>query len=327
MNSKAFPITKSYLSEKAIARKLEDSFFLSDVSCQLLTATMRDVYLISSSQGKNIFYIYRHNQHSRSEIIAEWHFVAELLANDIPVAPAIRNKNGGFLLEFNAPEGKRYGVLTPYVEGEHFRRRPSVKAANELGRVIAKIHVISDKMTNKINRPEIDINRQLEQYVSAFALGFPEREKDIELLHRVIDHIHPQVVDLPQKPPYYGMIHGDVIRANVQVTKNEKITILDFDLCGLGWRVYDVASFLITLHDPDSTKFKQAYIDGYLEVRHLHTFERGLIPLFEMIREVVTIGIPVMNLHHWGKANIEPWFSFSLKNLEQCMRRLDLDAS
>jgi len=323
MNPNYFPITKSFLCEKAIARKLEDAFSLSDVRCQLLTATMRDVYLVTSSQGKKIFYLYRSNQRTSKEIAAEWFFVGYLFANNIPVAPAIANCNGEYLLEFNAPEGIRYGVLTTYVEGDHFRRRPSTKAALELGRSVARIHILSDEMPTKLNRPESDVNLQLERYVTTFALEFPERKKDIDFLRQVVDYIHPKVADLPKTTPYYGMIHGDIIRANAQVSKNEKVTILDFDLCGPGWRVYDIASFLITLQGSDNEEFKQAYLDGYTMIRSLDDFERGLIPLFETIREVFTIGIPVMNLHHWGKSNIEPWFKFSFENLEQCMKRFD----
>jgi Ser/Thr protein kinase RdoA (MazF antagonist) len=212
------------------------------------------------------------------------------------------------LLAFNAPEGIRYGILTTYAEGDHFRRRPSVQAAAELGRSIAQVHVLSDKMPAKLNRPENEASRQLEQYANTFALEFPDRKADIDNLHKAVDFIYSKVADLPTTSPYYGMIHGDVIRSNVLVARNNKITIVDFDLCGFGWRVYDVATFLLTLHGANSNAFKQAFLDGYNEVRQLDAFEQELIPLFKIKRAVVTIGIPVMNDHHWDRANIEPWY-------------------
>ena len=102
----------------------------------------------------------------------------------------------------------------------------------------------------------------------------------------MVNYISPQLADLPKTIPYYGMIHGDVIRANVQVSNRTKITILDFDLSALGWRIYDIASFLITLHGPNGIDFKHAYLGGYNAVRPLDSFEQGLIPLFKAIREV-----------------------------------------
>jgi Ser/Thr protein kinase RdoA (MazF antagonist) len=87
--------------------------------------------------------------------------------------------------------------------------------------------------------------------------------------------------------------------------------------------VYDVATFLLTLHGANSNAFKQAFLDGYNEVRQLDAFEQELIPLFKIMRAVVTIGIPVMNVHHWGRANIEPWFKYSFENIEQSMKQLE----
>ncbi len=323
MNADLFPITKSFLCEITIASKLEASYLLSDVRCQLLTSTMRDVYLITSAQGKHILYIYRHDQRIKEEIIDEWCFVAYLFAHSIPVAPAILNKEKNILLEFNAPEGTRYGVLVRYVEGESFRKRPSPQAATGLGRFIAQAHLLADKMPAKLNRPKDEALHQLKKYVARFTLEFPYREENIAILNRAVDHIYAKTADLPTTAPYYGMIHGDVIRSNVQIDRHNRITILDFDLCGFGWRAYDIASFLLTLHGTDSLALKQSFKEGYNEVRQIDDLEQELMPLFKLMRSVVTIGIPVMNLQHWGMANIEPWFKYSFDNIDQAMKQLD----
>ncbi|MEM7116466.1 MAG: phosphotransferase [Chloroflexota bacterium] len=322
MNTNTLPVTKSFLSAQTIARKIEEAYGLLNVRCQLLTATMRDVYLVTSAQGKNIFYIYLHHECRAAEIAAEWQFVTYLFAHKLPVAPAILDKNGEHLLAFNAPEGVRYGVLTAYVEGDHFRRKPSIGAATELGQTIAQLHLLADEMLTELHRPPNNLSRQLQQYVTTFAREFPEREEDIELLHRVMACIRPQIAALPKTSPYYGIIHGDVIRANVQVSQNDTITLLDFDLCGPGWRVYDIASFLNTLHGPNSSELKEAYLAGYQQVCPLDGFEQELIPLFKVIRQVISIGIPTAHLHHWGRANIEPWFLYGFENLARWIKEI-----
>lgn len=322
MISSKFPVTKSYLSAKALVHKIEFAYALLGVKCQLLTATMRDVYLVTSSQGKMVFYIYRHDQRTKEEILGEWHFVSHLFDNGIPVVPAIPNKDGDLVVEFNAPEGVRYGVLTRFVPGDHFRRRPSVESATELGQAIARIHVVADEMPRQSYRSLGDLTPQLEKYVAAFAVAFPERKGDVRLLHQVLDFVRPQLANLPKTKPYYGMIHGDVIRANVQVNDNKQVTILDFDLCGLGWRVYDIASFLITLSGANGVAFQQAYLSGYSSVRRLDSLEYDILPLFKSIRHLVAIGIPVSNLCYWGRANIEPWFDIHLENLEKWIKQM-----
>lgn len=79
MTSHTFPVTKSYLSEQAIARKIAIAYSLSDVRYQLLSATMRDVHIVTSSKAKNIFYIYRHGTRTEEEITAERCFVGYFL--------------------------------------------------------------------------------------------------------------------------------------------------------------------------------------------------------------------------------------------------------
>ena len=83
-----FPITKSYLATAALAGRLEDEYGLADVRCRLISATLRDVHLVTSSRGRFIFYVYRHGYRTGEQIAAEWHFVAHLASCGVPVAPA-----------------------------------------------------------------------------------------------------------------------------------------------------------------------------------------------------------------------------------------------
>ena len=72
MNSDYFPVVKSFIGEEALLPEIEAAYSLSAVRCQLITACMRDVYLVTSHQKRYILYIYRHNQRALPEIRAEW---------------------------------------------------------------------------------------------------------------------------------------------------------------------------------------------------------------------------------------------------------------
>src|SRR5512147_2512303 len=110
MKNIPFPIKKSFLCDEALAHRIEAAHGISDVHCQLITASMRDVYLVTSYENRYVLYIYRCDQRTPAEILAEWKFVAFLYTNGIPVAPAVPNKNGELLMTFDAPEGTRQGV-------------------------------------------------------------------------------------------------------------------------------------------------------------------------------------------------------------------------
>ncbi|MBU0495473.1 MAG: phosphotransferase [Chloroflexi bacterium] len=150
--SKTLPISKSFLREETLAHSIREAHGLSDVHCQLITASMRDVYLVTSYKKRYVLYIYRCDQRTPAEILAEWKFVDFLHTNGIPVAPAVPNKNGELLMTFDAPEGTRQGVLAPFVDGRHLRQRPNIGAVRTYGRIVAQIHALADTMPFDLSR-------------------------------------------------------------------------------------------------------------------------------------------------------------------------------
>ena len=66
------------------------------------------------------------------------------------------------------------------------------------------------------------------------------------------------------------MIHGDVIRANAQVADDGTVTVINFDFCGMGWRAFGIASYLLTIRRTlQEHEFEQAFLRGYTQVRSL----------------------------------------------------------
>jgi len=91
-----------------LAQRSQTAYGFEDVHCQLITATLRDVYLVESRAGRHILIVYRHGQRTRDEIAAEWRFVDYLARHAVPVAPAIATSTGDQIFTLHAPEGVRY---------------------------------------------------------------------------------------------------------------------------------------------------------------------------------------------------------------------------
>ncbi len=323
LNTHLFPTTKSFLSAGALAQVLEAEYGLSGVRCQLLTATLRDVYLVRSATIRHVLYIYQHGHRTAEEIESEWAFVEYLGASGVPVAPAIPRKNGELALTFQAPEGRRYGILARFAAGEHLRQRPDSAAVEVYGHIIAQIHTLADAMPQTLNRPSIDLDPLLAQWIAAFAAEVPERQEDAAYLKESAAILLPRIQALPKSKPYYGLVHGDVIRANAQVSDDGQVTVLDFDLCGFCWRVYDVASYLAVIRNlPEEQESEQAFLRGYQQIRHLDDVEKKALPVFEAIRTIFSIGIPAMNVSHWGSAYLHTFLNQELKRLQLAMNRI-----
>lgn len=323
MKNDPFPVRKSFLCDKALARTIEAAYGLSEATCQLITASLRDVYLVASSQQRHAFYIYRYNQRTPTEIFAEWKFVDFLYAHGVPVAPAVPTKSGDLLLAFDTPEGTRYGVLATFIDGKHLRQRPSIQAVRTYGRLIAQIHTLADVMPYELTRPTHDWELLINQSVVAFDSIITAQLEDKAYLHKVAATLYPKMAVLSTDKPYYGLIHGDAIRANAQVSDDGHVTVLDFDLCGFGWRVYDVASYLLVVKGlPDQDESERAFLGGYQEIRSLTSVEQDTLPLFEAVRAVFDIGVKAANVHHWGSAYLHTFLGQSLERLKQCMKHI-----
>ncbi len=318
-----FPVDKSFLRAESLASRIEAAYGLSAVRCQLITATMRDVYLVTSQEQRCVLYVYRAGQRLPAQILSEWTFVDFLHKHGIPVAPAIRRLNGELLMSFDAPEGTRPAVLTPFVEGQHLRHRPNIRAVQEYGRIVAQIHALTDGMPSDLTRPVNDwsmlVGPSIGNLDSVLTLGAADKA----YLRSVATTLRSRMAGFPREKPLFGMIHGDVIRANAQVSDRGAVTVLDFDLCGLGWRAYDVACYLLVakgLADGDAQE--RAFLDGYQDIRPLTRFEQEALPVFEAVRAIFDLGVKAANVYHWGSSYLDAFLAQSMEQLRQLMQSL-----
>lgn len=318
-----FPISKSFLQRDALAHHIEEQYGLANVGCQLITATLRDVYLVTSLQGKYVLYVYRHGQRSAEEVCAEWQFVDYLYASGVSVAPAVCRKSGDYLLSVLAPEGIRLGVLTQFAGGVILRRRPSIAAVRAYGQIIARIHVLSDLMPFTLNRPALNFEKMMQDSVTIFEKEVFNRPGDWAYLRESAEVLQLRFGALHNGELSYGMIHGDVIRANALIADNGQVTVLDFDFCGFGWRAYDVASYLLTIRNTlQEQEFEKAFLEGYEEIRPLASKEKEALPLFEAIRAIFSIGTLAKNIEYWGSQYFYAFVDNDLAALKRCMSQI-----
>jgi Ser/Thr protein kinase RdoA (MazF antagonist) len=316
-------IIKSFFAPDVLALRLEAEYGFQNVQCQLITATLRDVYLILSRASRYILIVYRHSQRTYDEIVAEWRFVAYLAQQHVPVAPALPTTNGDYILTFHAPEGVRYAVVTTHVSGQHLRRRPSRAASHNYGQIIATIHQLADAAPPTFIRNGHDLVASLEQATTAIKAVLVDRPADVAYIAACAAELQARLTSLTHDAPAYGIIHGDVVRANALVGDDNTVSVIDFDWYGLGWRAYDIASYLLTIRgDPNEQVFAEGFLSGYTFIRPVAAHEYPLLPLFEAVRAIFEIGTPALNVDHWGRAYLYGFLDQSLARLKRSMQHL-----
>jgi Ser/Thr protein kinase RdoA (MazF antagonist) len=130
------------------------------------------------------------------------------------------------------------------------------------------------------------------------------RPADVTFLQQAIEQARPVITALPTDTPFYGFCHGDVNSANVHVSADGALTLFDFDFCGPGWRIYDVATFLINT----PAELADAFLEGYQELRPLDPQEVAAIPAFQIAQHVWLLGIRASYLNEWGMVHFTDRF-------------------
>ena len=88
----------------------------------------------------------------------------------------------------------------------------------------------------------------------------------------------------------YGLIHADLVRENVFIT-NGGVAFIDFDDCGPGYRLFDIATTLLKNRgEPTYPAIERALIAGYRSRRSLSDETLAALPLFLTLRSLTYIG-------------------------------------
>ena len=97
-----------------------------------------------------------------------------------------------------------------------------------------------------------------------------------------------------------GFCHGDVHGGNAHL-HNGVLTHFDFEECGFGFRVFDLATFkwAFGLRDSKSEKW-QAFVNGYQSVRKISEADFELLDTFVLLRHVWLIGFHMRNASDFG---------------------------
>jgi len=88
----------------------------------------------------------------------------------------------------------------------------------------------------------------------------------------------------------FGPIHADILRENVLAT-HHGLALIDFDDCGPGYRLYDLATALVQgWGDPLWAAQAEGLVAGYRSQRALADDQAGLLPLFVALRAFASAG-------------------------------------
>lgn len=276
-----FPVIASILSETELAQFIKEKYLLKEkIDCKLFRTGVNHTYFISDSDTKYVARIYCHNWRTKSEIQEELELLLLLKGNNLTISYPIADKNGNFIQEINAPEGLRYAVFFTFAEGKKMRFM-SNESCFAVGSLMAKIHTItSGKKINRIDYNSDILLHQAYQHITSF---FPEDLEEMQYIRKIGNQISKSFKETDWSENQKGIVHLDIWYDNLSVNNENEIIIFDFDNCGNGEFILDVAYFCKQLFFIESDKKEyeikvQSFLNGYQQIRNLSEKEIELIP-------------------------------------------------
>ena len=303
---KQFPVTHSILSAKHIAGFLEETYSLNKgAACRLIKSGINDTYLVTAADTKFVFRIYSYNWRSKIEITEEISLLKQLKQNDIPVSYPIPDRNQQYIQTLNAPEGDRFAVLFSYAPGEKLHIA-SEENHFRIGQLMAHFHAVTtNQRLNRVDyTPEIILvepMKQIAQFLSA-------ESEEMQFMRSAQNFLLRELKNADLAQMRRGIVHMDIWFDNLNITGTNEVTLFDFDFCGNGWTAFDMAYYILQLHNVEKYEITDyqpkvaAFLEGYESVTSITSEEKRLIPVLGVSMYFFYLGIQCQRFDNWSNS-------------------------
>jgi Ser/Thr protein kinase RdoA (MazF antagonist) len=238
--------------------------------------------------------LHRPGYHNEPEIVSELRW-AEALRREAGVTTptAIPATDGRLIVTVQLDGAPRHVVLFHRIPGHEPEPGELDDAFAVLGAVTARMHEhsISWARPADFGRPRWDLATTLgASPVWGSWKQAPDLDDDERLvLQTAADLVTRRLERFGTSRDRFGLIHADLRLANLLVD-GDGAAVIDFDDCGDGWFLYDLAAALSFLeHTQQAPALIDSWLTGYRKIRGLSDREEREIPTFVMLRRLMLL--------------------------------------
>jgi len=276
-----FTTINSTLSPNELGKVIQQKYELSDkTECSIFRLAMNHLYIVQDEENKFVFRVYTYNWRTKLEIEEELRLLLHLKETDRQVAFPIADKSSEYIQEFEAPEGKRFGVLFSYAKGKKTAKF-SHQTSYLIGQALAKIHQSTENF--ELTRISYNAQNLLDNSVLRIKMFFNENKSEIEFLEKLSDFLTLKFNNIDKQKMRYGSIHLDVWFDNLHIDDEKEVTFFDFDFCGNGYLCFDISYFLFqllatNLNQKEYQVKADSFLEGYETVTEISNEEKKFLP-------------------------------------------------
>lgn len=250
--------------------------------------------------------IHRFGYHSDAALRSELQWMNYLQASGIPTPRPIAALSGELFVHARteASSQSRQVDCMSWVEGRPLGQSgvplnmsgdEAKRSFSALGRTIARMHNLTEAWPLPC-----DFERHAWDFGAFFSenpLWGPFTNSPLldhalrDLVSKSREKAMGALVGFEKSARTFGLIHADLVRENILMSEDHSAQVIDFDDCGFGWRMYDVAvSLYQNREDPLFDVIECALLEGYASERTLTARDIKALPLFTALRAFAMIG-------------------------------------
>jgi Ser/Thr protein kinase RdoA (MazF antagonist) len=247
----------------------------------------------ASSTDPVVLRIYRPGGRSSAEIMSELAWMKAIRLDSESLVPGvIPTAKGSQVLELtrDPPLDPCYCVMFSCIPGREPAEDELATWFPRLGAITAQLHQHARSWTRPtwFRRPRWDLITTLgdRPHWGPWQSSVTDA-KELRQLERLAELVTARLSRFGDGAERFGLVHADLRLANLLVD-GDRITVIDFEDCGLSWYLYDLACAL-TFNEgrADVRELIALWVDGYRQVEHLSAEDAEEIDTFLMLRRLM----------------------------------------
>lgn len=237
----------------------------------------------SVGDDKYLVRVHRPNYQSAANIRSEMIFIEHLQSKGLKVPKPVF-VDGEAVFSFDAPGlPARDAVLFRWIPGR-FQSGFGPAMAGRLGAFMAQLHNASEDLVRRsgFERKVWDVDG-LAHNIHAMEMLQPS---DREVFEAVKETFEQTCQTIGQGGEKFGMVHAD-LHFNNRLMQNGELWAIDFDDCGDGWFLYDIA-VAVAYHErfEGFMESLEKFVSGYRAHRTLDEADIRFLPAFIAARRM-----------------------------------------
>lgn len=294
---------------------------MGNAGAELVAQRENHVYRVEHAGQTYALRLHRPGYRTSDELLSELQWCSYLADEGLHVPRPVADTKGHFL----NPLGETYASLLHWLSGGPMGQESDIHGnpqslALRIGREMARLHDATDRWQppRGFTRPDWT----LEALIGDTPLWGPYWQHpdltadDISLLQDAADAARENAALLQADT---GLIHADLLSENLMVD-GDRIGLLDFDDSAIGYRAFELATFLIRyVERPDFDALRVALLTGYANRRQIGPDE---LDLALMLRAITYIGwITLRRLEPGGEARSKRMVARALRQTQSYLNR------